>query len=214
MIKNPYLIFDLDGTLVDSVPDLALSLNILRSELNLPPLSRQQTANIVGDGAAVLVKRALGDEHYTKHRLDRFLEIYDQHLLDNTTCFPGIEPLLKRHSAAKMAVVTNKPYQLTIKLLKGLDLIKYFKVVVGGDSFSQKKPDPMPVSKALEALEAAPGQAIMIGDHHTDINSGHAAGTAVCFCAYGMGNNNGLMTEYIANHSTDLITLFPGPTVD
>ena len=214
MIKHPYLLFDLDGTLVDSVPDLALSLNILRAEVNLPPLSQQQTAAIVGDGARLLVKRALGEELYTPAQLDRFLDIYNQHLLDNTTCFPGIATLLQRHSPDRMAVVTNKPYLLSVKLLDGLGLSQYFKVVIGGDSFPQKKPDPMPVSKALEVLGASPEQAVMIGDHHTDINSGRAAGTAVCFCAYGMGHDDGLTTDYYAAQPADLIKLFPGQTFD
>ncbi|MCW8860376.1 MAG: HAD-IA family hydrolase [Deltaproteobacteria bacterium] len=214
MNRAPYLLFDLDGTLVDSVPDLTFSLNRLRSEANCPPLSQQQVGAMVGDGVKALVRRALGDKHYSQQRLARFMEIYAQHLLDNTSCFPGIEELLNNHSPERMAIITNKPYQLTIQLLEGLDLLKYFKIVVGGDSFPQKKPDPMPVLKALEGLSARPEQAIMVGDHHTDIKAGRAAGTAVCFCTYGVGHNDGLATEYTAEKATDLLTLFPGQALD
>lgn len=205
-----FLLFDLDGTLVDSVPDLALALNLLRREFELPPLSRHQTAAIVGDGASMLVRRALGDALYSQRNLDRFIDLYSCHLLDNTRCFPGIEDLLIRHSPERMAVVTNKPYDLSVKLLEGLNILKYFKLIIGGDSLPHKKPHPLPVVKALDGLGATPEQAVMIGDHHTDIHSGHEAGTAVCFCAYGMGHDDGLKSAYRAERSTDLLKLFPG----
>lgn len=214
MKQIDYLLFDLDGTLVDSVPDLTLSLNLLRAELGHPPLSEKQVAAIVGDGVSVLVERALGSELYHPDHLARFMQLYDEHLLDHTRCYPGIEELLGRHSAEKMAIVTNKPYQLTIKLLKGLDLSRYFKIIVGGDSYAEKKPHPLPVIKALEGLGANPQQAVMIGDHHTDLYAGRDAGTATCFCAYGLGHTDGLNPDFYAERSTDLLQLFPGSSLD
>jgi len=209
-----YLLFDLDGTLVDSVPDLTLSLNLLRSELDRPPLSEKQVATMVGDGVTVLVRRSLGEDLYqTAHRA-RFMQLYDEHLLDHTSCYPGIKELLNRHSAEKMAIVTNKPYQLTLKLLEGLNLIQNFKIIVGGDSYAEKKPHPLPVIKALEGLGADPKQAVMIGDHHTDLHSGRGAGTAICFCAYGLGHTDGLTPDFRAEQSTDLLQLFPGSPLD
>ncbi|MDX2495869.1 MAG: HAD-IA family hydrolase [Desulfuromusa sp.] len=209
-----YLLFDLDGTLVDSVPDLTISLNLLRAELDCSPLAKEQVANIVGDGVTILVKRALGKELYQPAHRDRFMQLYDEHLLDNTRCYPGIEELLDKYPADKMAIVTNKPYQLTMKLLDGLNLTRHFKMIVGGDSFAEKKPHPLPVIKALEGLSADPKQAVMIGDHHTDLYSGRDAGTATCFCAYGMGHSNGLISDFHAEQSTDLLQLFPGSTFD
>ncbi|SDZ91447.1 phosphoglycolate phosphatase [Desulfuromusa kysingii] len=209
-----YLLFDLDGTLVDSVPDLALSLNLLRGELDRPPLTENQVAQMVGDGASVLVKRAIGEEFYQPAHLDRFMQLYDQHLLDNTICYPGIQDLLNHHPANKMGIVTNKPYQLSMKLLEGLKLTRHFKVIIGGDSFAHKKPHSLPVLKALEALSADPQQTVMIGDHHTDIRAGRDAGTATCFCAYGMGNTDGLTTDFYAAQATDLLPLFPGSHLD
>ena len=209
-----YLLFDLDGTLVDSIPDLTISLNLLRAELDLPPLAEKQVAGIVGDGVSVLVKRALGEELYHPDHLARFMQLYDEHLLDHTRCYPGIEKLLNRYPAEQMAIVTNKPYQLTIKLLEGLGLIRYFKIIVGGDSYSEKKPHPLPVTKALEGLGADPQQAVMIGDHHTDLYSGRGAGTATCFCAYGLGHSDGLTTDFRAEQSTDLLQFFPGSPLD
>jgi len=209
-----YLLFDLDGTLVDSVPDLTVSLNLLRAGLDCPPLTEQQIAGMVGDGVTVLVKRALGEDLYHPDHLARFMQLYDEHLLDHTQCYPGIEELLSLHPAKQMAIVTNKPYQLTIKLLEGLDLIRHFKVIVGGDSYAEKKPHPMPVTKALEGLGADPKQAVMIGDHHTDLHSGRDAGTAICFCAYGLGHPDGLTPDFRAEQSTDLLQLFPGSPLD
>ncbi|MCD6582246.1 MAG: HAD-IA family hydrolase [Desulfuromusa sp.] len=209
-----YLLFDLDGTLVDSVPDLTLSLNLLRAELGCPPLLEKQVSDMVGDGVSILVKRALGDNLYRPAHRDRFMQLYDEHLLDHTRCYPGIEELLTKHPADKMAIVTNKPYQLTLQLLEGLNLIRHFKVIIGGDSYAEKKPHPLPVIKALEGLKADPEQAVMIGDHHTDLHAGHGAGAATCFCAYGMGHTDGLVTDFYAKQSTDLLQLFPGSSLE
>lgn len=214
MKKFHYLLFDLDGTLVDSVPDLTLSLNLLRAELDCSPLLESQVAQMVGDGVGALVKRALGAGIYQPLHVDRFMQFYAEHLLDHTICYPGIEELLNCHSADKMAIVTNKPYQFTIKLLDGLNLTRHFKVIVGGDSYAEKKPHPLPVIKALAGLGAVPKQAVMIGDHHTDLYSGREAGTATCFCAYGMGHSDGLTSDFYAEHSTDLLRLFPGIPLD
>jgi len=205
-----YLLFDLDGTLVDSLADLTCALNLLGEELNQPALSSAQVRKIVGDGATKLIKRAFGEVNYQRDQLRRFLEIYNEHLLDNTRCYPGIPELLDRHPAKRLAVITNKPYQLTIDLLTGLGLDRHFKVIIGGDSYPQKKPDPLPVLKALEQLGALPSEAVMVGDHHTDLYSGRAAGTFTCFCAYGLGHDDGLSVEYRVNQPQELLSLFPG----
>lgn len=209
-MNSPYLIFDLDGTLVNSLPDLTLSLNLLRGELDLEPLAQKTVESMVGDGASLLVRRALGEDRFEQRQLDRFMAIYDRHLLDNTTCFPGIAELLAAHPAARMAVVTNKPYALTVKLLEGLKIDRHFKAVIGGDSLAHKKPHPLPVRTALSRLAADPRETVMIGDHHTDINSGRAAGTKTCFCAYGIGHADGLPYDYRADRAVDLLNLFPG----
>ncbi len=214
-MKAPrYLVFDLDGTLVDSVPDLTISLNLLREELGCSPVSEQQVATMVGDGVTVLVKRVLGDELFQTEHVTRFMQIYDDHILDNTRCYPGSEELFSYHATEQMAIVTNKPYLLTVKLLEGLNLTRYFKKVIGGDSYAEKKPHPLPVLTALEALNADPQQTVMIGDHHTDLRSGLGAGTMTCFCAYGMGHADGLLPDFKAEQSTDLLQLFPGSSGD
>jgi phosphoglycolate phosphatase len=204
-----YFLFDLDGTLVDSVADLTISLNLLADELGHPHLTADDVRKIVGDGATKLIKRAYGEEHYQREQLFRFLEIYAEHLLDNTYCYPGIKDLLQSHAADRLALVTNKPYALTFSLLEGLGIAKHFKAVIGGDSYAEKKPHPLPVLKALGLLDADPAEAIMIGDHHTDLHSGKDAGIATCFCTYGLGNTGGLEPDFQVSESTDLIKLFP-----
>lgn len=206
-----YLLFDLDGTLVDSVADLTNALNLLAEELGFQQLTCERVRGMVGDGANKLIKRAYGEDVYKREYLLRFLEIYADHLLDNTRCYPGIEELLGRYPAANLAVVTNKPYSLTLKLLDGLDLLTSFKVIIGGDSYAEKKPHPLPVQKALASLAATPEKSIMIGDHHTDLHSGKDAGTATCFCSYGLGNTGGVTPDFTVATSTELLDLFRGP---
>lgn len=205
-----YLIFDLDGTLVDSVADLTTALNLLADELGRPQLSKEQVRSIVGDGASKLIKRAFGSANYHREQLFRFLAIYGDHLLDTTCCYPGIGELLASYPAAQMALVTNKPQRLTLELLDGLNLRNHFKVVIGGDSYAEKKPHPLPIQMALQQLGSQADQAVMIGDHHTDLHAAIAAGVATCFCAYGLGNDDGLSPDYVAHKSEDLLQLFPG----
>jgi phosphoglycolate phosphatase len=207
--RYKYLLFDLDGTLVDSIPDIALSVNLLRGELDLPPLSIDEAAAMVGDGASLLVERATA-ELFKPELVKRFIAIYGEHLLESTRCYPGIEELLSRYPAERMAVVSNKPHSLTLGVLDGLGLSKHFNCIIGGDSLAQKKPHPQPVLEALKQLDASAEQSIMIGDNHTDLRAGRAAGTSVCFCAYGAGHSDGLACDHQVAHPRELLELFFG----
>jgi phosphoglycolate phosphatase len=102
-------------------------------------------------------------------------------------------------------VVTNKPYQQTIALLDALDLTRYFAVVIGGDSCPMKKPDPTPIKAALHRLGATAEKAIMIGDHHTDLKSGQAAGLDVCFCSWGFGDDGGCTPTHRVTNASELL---------
>jgi phosphoglycolate phosphatase len=205
-----FLIFDLDGTLVNSLPDLLTAINLLRQELALSPLTAAQVARMVGDGATILVKRALGDDLYEQHHLERFLELYGRHLLDQTHCYPGIVELLQRHDPERMALVTNKPVLYTRRILAGLNLAQFFKVVIGGDSYPHKKPHPYPLQQALLQLDGHPQQALMVGDHHTDLYAARDAGIVTCFCAYGFGHCGDYVPDYQVTDARDLLTLLPG----
>jgi phosphoglycolate phosphatase len=202
-------LFDLDGTLVNSVADLATAVNLLRAELALEPLDLQTVGSYVGDGATMLVRRALPEEAYSPQRLQRFLTLYRGHLVDQTRIYPGIDEFLVQHQGEKMAVVTNKPFDLTMALLNELGLIAFFNVIIGGDSGLPKKPDPAPVLQALRELQADPERAVLIGDHHTDLRAGRAAGVKTCFCSFGVGNDGGLDYDFLAETPADLLRLFP-----
>ena len=203
-------LFDLDGTLVDSLTDLVTAVNLLRHELFLPPLDAAAVRSYVGDGATALVRRALPAGLFTTARLERFLELYGQHLLDTTRPYPGIPEFLARHRQQPLAIVTNKPLGLTRKLLGGLDLDHYFPVLVGGDSCDEKKPSPLPVRLALEQLGVNAADAVLIGDHHTDLSAGRAAGVRTCFCSWGLGKQGGIDPDFLATTAAALLQLFPG----
>lgn len=200
-------LFDLDGTLVDSVADLATAINLLRGELDLPPLDLATVRANVGDGASMLVRRSLPEDLFSRECLERFLAHYAAHLADQTCLYPGIAVLLKRLAGRPLAVVTNKPSRLSEQLLDALDLTRYFPVVIGGDSCPVKKPSPVPVQLALHRLGVDTRGALMIGDHHTDLRSGQGAGVATCFCAWGFGHDDGLVPDLRAATPAELAAL-------
>lgn len=202
-------LFDLDGTLIDSVADLSIAVNLLRGELSLPPLPLSQVRTYVGDGAALLAQRSLPEGAFSEARLKRFLTLYGEHLREKTVVYPGIREFLEMHRDKKMAVVTNKPLRFSLELLEGFALRPYFGVVLGGESCPAKKPDPAPVLRALETLGSAASGALFFGDHHTDLRAGRAAGVKTCFCAYGIGDAAGIPYDFRAESPRDLPRLFP-----
>lgn len=204
------LLFDLDGTLVDSIGDLAGALNSLRGELDLPALAVPEVRRMVGDGARKLVQRALPEAYQDRQWMLRFLELYGARLTRETKLFPGIGELLAAFAGWPMAVVTNKPVAMAEVIVKELGLSGYFPVVLGGDSCAEKKPHPQPVQEALRRLNARPQQAVMIGDHHTDLRSGAAADCRTCFCSWGYGEDGGESPTWRANSASELQALLAG----
>jgi phosphoglycolate phosphatase len=205
-----HFIFDLDGTLVDSIPDLTTSINLLRTELDLGAISEEQVRSYVGDGVGLLVQRALPRELFTSARRKRFVEIYTEHLTDRTFIYPGIRDFLDAHPDKPKAVVTNKPQHLAETLMERLDLTRYFRCIVGAENGLQKKPHPAMVNRAVELLDIAPETAVMFGDHHVDLRAATAAGVANCFCGWGLGHDDGLKPDHRAETTADLFDIFPG----
>jgi len=184
------IVFDLDGTLVDSKQDLALSVNAMRQDMGLNLLPLDLIASYVGHGVTVLVRRALG-ELATGENIEKglafFLNYYRAHMLDHTVPYPGIEEALGKLRTQKLAVLTNKPVNFSREMLTRLGFAPYFTFVYGGDSFSQKKPDPMGVHRMMEDLQAGPLQTLMVGDSDTDVLTGRNAGVWTCGVTYGFG---------------------------
>lgn len=183
------VIFDLDGTLVDSRVDLANSVNYTRVHLGLPPVSNELIYTYVGDGAFLLLERALGpecSEDEVRKAVDYFLEHYKLHLLDHTLLYPGVDDVLNLLKGMVLAVLTNKPLGPSVAILKGLGVLEKFAYVYGGDSFEQKKPDPAGVLKILADTGISPQRSLMVGDSRNDILTGRNAGILTCGVTYGL----------------------------
>jgi phosphoglycolate phosphatase len=184
------LIFDLDGTLIDSKLDLALSVNAMLEHMGRLPLPHDTIYGYVGNGAPLLVRRALGqgatDEDAEKG-LAYFLSYYREHMLDNTVPYPGVREGLALLEERPMAVLTNKPVRFSGWILEGLGLSRYFRYVYGGNSFERKKPDPMGVEVLLRDLAAKPPEAMMVGDSDVDVRTARNSGIWACGVSYGLG---------------------------
>jgi len=185
------LMFDLDGTLIDSKLDLALSVNAALAQMGREPLSHERIYGYVGQGAPHLIARALGPgagEEDCRRGLETFLAYYRLHKLDNTVPYPGVREALAALQGMPMAVLSNKPVRPSQQILEGLGLAAYFRMVYGGNSFDKKKPDPMGVEVILRDFGAAPEQVMIVGDSEIDVQTARNAGTFVCGVTYGLGS--------------------------
>jgi len=188
-----FLIFDLDGTLIDSRLDLIHSVNAMLKHLKRPELPGEMIASYVGDGAPMLVRRALGDpknEAVVKEALDFFLTYYRAHKLDNTQLYPGIKESLATIANSngvprKMAVLTNKPVHPSKAIVEALGLKEFFVHVYGGNSFPTKKPDPEGARRLLSETHTKSTEALMVGDSAVDVLTGRNAGMWTCGVTYG-----------------------------
>ena len=184
------LIFDLDGTLVDSKLDLAQAVNATRSHMGMSPLENERVYSYVGNGAPVLMRRAMGaqaTEPQVQEALEFFLEYYREHYLDFTTLYPGVREALDRlrDGGKRMAVLTNKPVGISRAILDGLGVSGHFFQVYGGNSFDLKKPDPVGVRALMVETGISADRTLMIGDSGVDIQTARNAGIASCGVTYG-----------------------------
>ncbi|MGA7565839.1 MAG: HAD-IA family hydrolase [Terriglobales bacterium] len=188
------LVFDLDGTLIDSRLDLIHSVNAMLRHIGRPELAGDVIASYVGDGAPTLVGRSLGDtddEALLRTALEYFLGYYRLHKLDHTTVYAGIPELLSSVANSSnglhrsMAVLTNKPVNPSRDIVRALGLGDFFLCVYGGNSFSTKKPDPLGVRTILHETGVAPDEALMVGDSSIDVLTGRNAGLWNCGVTYG-----------------------------
>lgn len=187
------LIFDLDGTLIDSKLDLAHSVNAMLEWKGRAALAHETIFGYVGNGAPTLVKRALGEsatDAEVEESLKYFLAYYREHMLDNTVTYRGVREGLdaaRAKGVREMAVLTNKPVAFSKAIIEGLGLAKYFQFVYGGNSFERKKPDPMGIEILLRDFGAAPREAMMVGDSDVDVRTARNAGIWMCGVSYGLG---------------------------
>jgi phosphoglycolate phosphatase len=185
------LVLDLDGTLVDSVPDLASALNRLMASRDLPAFARAEVAAMVGDGARVLVERGFAAHGRTPDEaaLADFLVDYTANAAHETRPYPGVPDTLAvlAEQGWRMAVCTNKPIVPARSLLNALGLAGFFAAVGGGDSYAVRKPDPGHLLATLAEAGGDPARALMVGDHHNDVLAASGAGMSAIFAAWGYG---------------------------
>ena len=193
VLERPRLIvFDLDGTLVDSLRDLAESANSLLVDCGLEPLAHDVIGDMVGDGAAVLVSRAFraAGGAQPADALDRFLAIYNSRLLRHTRPYPQVpEVLYKLAPRCTLAILTNKPLQATQEILTGLDLARYFdsRRIVAGDGPFARKPDPAGLLHLAAGANVTAAQTVLVGDSPIDWQTARAARARICLVRYGFG---------------------------
>lgn len=199
------LVFDLDGTLIDSKEDLAHSINAMLRHYQRPELPMEVVGSYVGDGAAMLVRRALGDpddEAFVQDALRYFMTYYREHKLDHTYVYEGVIGALSKirtRNALKMAILTNKPVNPSKGICDGLKLSEYFVQIYGGNSFPTKKPDPKGALTLLEETGTRPEEAVMIGDSQNDVLTAQNAGM------WSLGVTYGFSPESLSMHPPDVL---------
>ncbi|MES9880818.1 MAG: phosphoglycolate phosphatase [Sedimenticola sp.] len=194
MNKPKLILIDLDGTLVDSVPDLAFSLNQMMEQLGRPTYNESHVRNWVGNGVEKLVKRALTDDLDAEpgsedfdHGYPLFMDSYEKHNGERSALYPGVRQGIDQLKAEgyTLGCVTNKAAQFTIPLLKALGIHDDFSIVISGDTLPKKKPDPMPLLHAANELNATPKESMMVGDSMHDVAAARAAGFQAVSVPYG-----------------------------
>ncbi len=207
------LIFDLDGTLIDSRKDIAASVNLTFRDLGLPEKPVELIYSYVGNG----VRRLILDTVQSADPLliDRSLQIFEghylKHLLDDTILYPGMEEVLRHFDEKKKAVVTNKPLLYSTKIIEGLQVRAHFDLILGAEPIVQLKPHPEMILRTLDYLKVSPADAVMIGDSLNDIQAARSAGIKSCGVGYGLGNVEELKSgtpDFFAETVEELKRLF------
>jgi len=194
VIQVDSMLFDLDGTLIDSRSDLTSSINLMLSDLGRPALTEAKVGGFVGDGVRVLVYRSLTATHPNGQPPDEALHEkgialmhshYADEMFKTTRPYPRVAETLAAFGHKRKAVVTSKEVRFTKIILERFDIAAHFDAIVGGDTTPARKPDPGPVLEAMRLLGCSPGEAVMIGDSENDVNAGKRAGTYTCAVSYG-----------------------------
>jgi phosphoglycolate phosphatase len=208
------LIFDLDGTLIDSLADLADATNHVRARWSLPPLSLEEVRMLVGQGAKRLVERALPGlpEAEVEEGLALFLRYNHDHIADKTVVYPGVPETLRLLQERRfiLTIASNKTEELCRQVLATLGVEEFFAAVLGADSVKERKPSPEPLLKLMSDFSTAPAQTAMIGDSINDIAAGVSAGVLTVGCSFGYGDHSELAgADYLVDRIPALLDLPP-----
>jgi len=204
------IIFDLDGTLVDTSGDITNALNYALKPYGLRDLTVEDTIKMVGEGITRLIEKLLENERIQMRDtvIKRFLDYYSEHLVDFSTLYPHVRETLEKLNDYKKAVISNKREYLSTRLLDKLDLLKYFDLVVGSDTTSERKPSAIPVIYVFTKLDVNPNESIIVGDSNYDIEAGKKAGLKTVAVTYGYRERQYLIdADYIIDSMKDLLTL-------
>ena len=210
------IIFDLDGTLIDSKLDLATSVNEVLTLQGRLPLPNETIYGYVGNGVRHLIERSLGDA--TPSEVDRTLEmfapIYRSHLLDTTRPYDGVRSALETlQGGPTLAVLSNKPHPMSVAALEGLNLASYFRFIFGGDSFPNRKPDPIGIETLVNETGAARERTLMVGDSRVDYETARNASVRICMVSYGLGASEieALDPDYVVDDLRKLLPIIEAP---
>ena len=191
-MRYDLIIFDLDGTLIDSRIDIVNSVNFTRKQLHLKPLPDEIIFSYIGDGVQKLIQRAVSEsnnEPIFSQALEIFLGHYRAHLLDYTTVYPGVLEVLTELNQKVLGILTNKPLESTLPILQGLNIKEKFYFIYAGNSFRQKKPHPVGINKILNKTKIPRHRTLMVGDSYIDIKTGQNARVSTCGVTYGLASN-------------------------
>ncbi len=202
------VLFDLDGTLIDSADDIALSLRLTLEELGRLDRMPPDVRSLIGGGVRALLEKVLGEEFEEEH-----VKVFRKHYLSNpvvyTRPYEGVTETLEelKEKGVRLAVVTNKLEELSVEILSRLDLLDLFDIVVGGDTFGEKKPSPLPVIKALEFIGAKPEESLMVGDTEADILAGKGAGAKTALAGWGYVKNGSASPDFVLKSPREILSL-------
>jgi len=204
------IIFDLDGTLVDTSKDITNALNYAIKPYGLKDLIIEDTIKMVGEGITRLIEKILGNEksQWRDEVIKRFLDYYSEHLVDYSSVYPHVRETLEMLNGYKKAVISNKRENLSTRLLDKLSLLKYFALVVGSDTTTERKPSAIPVIHVFTRLGIDPDESVIVGDSNYDIEAGKKAGIKTVAVTYGYRERQYLKdADYIIDNIKDLLTL-------
>jgi phosphoglycolate phosphatase len=214
-VQPALVVFDLDGTLIDSAPDMHRAVNLMLADMGCPPLSLPEIRTMVGDGASALIARALAARQCVTadptKALAQFLEHYEANPTACTPTFPGVPETLERLQAfgLTLAICTNKPTRLTHMILERLGINRFFVRVIAGDTLPFRKPDPRALIEVLNVFGTPPAAALMVGDSEVDAATAHAANVPFILMTYGYhrGPIDGISSIATLDHFAELATL-------
>ena len=206
------VLFDLDGTLVDSIEDLTDAVNYMLADAGQAALKASDVRQLVGKGARNLVQRALAtcSAEAINRGLAAFTEFNAMHIADKSRLYPGALKLLQQLAAdgIRMAVISNKNEALSKLILKALEIDTYFDIIAGGDTFAEMKPSPLPLRRVIDTFSCSVHDVVMVGDSINDIQAGNQAGIATIGCTWGYGNRRELSEAgFLADSCSDIIAI-------